>query len=761
MADATVFVGSVFDSTAAQPRQAAVLVRGGRIAAVTGSDRADELFAAGAEVVDIGDGLLVPGFQDAHVHPVYAGAAMTQCDLHGLRTEQESVDRVRQYAEQHPDRPWITGGGWSMEAFPGGLPTRQLLDAVVPDRPVYLPNRDGHGAWVNSRALDLAGITRDTPDPIDGRIERDADGEPLGTLQEGASQLVSRLLPELTAADYDLALDVAQQYLFSLGITGWQDAIIGEVNGRPDNLEAYLRAGADGRLKARVVGALWWDRGRGAEQIPELVQRRGDGAAGRFRPTSVKIMQDGVAENFTAGMTAPYLDACGCATGNAGLSFVDPAGLLEYVTRLDALGFQVHFHALGDRAVREGLDAIEAARAANGPTDGRHHLAHLQVVHPDDVPRFAALGATANLQPLWACHEPQMDELTIPFLGEPRWRWQYPFADLERAGARLAGGSDWSVSSPDVMWGVHVAVNRKAPPELELPGRDAPAFLPEQSLALSSALSAYTSGTAYVNHLDDVTGTLTVGKYADLALLDRNPFDGPAEAISATRVIRTWRSWPPSGFQHGVDVPAQRRPGVGGLGRAQRDQPVQRGPDRGGGQAGVGGRVRQGGDQSGQSGEQVGAGQHRQLLLPGQPAQRPALEHHGVGARMQQPPTDVAVRHRAQPVGRRPAADPAVGRGQGQAEIGQVDPDQFEHQLVQVGEVRVDARGGHPGLPGHPAQGGLGVPAAGFQQPARGSQQFGPQPAALTTPVRLPLLRHRLRHRRPSILAVAGQLNVR
>ena len=540
MADATIFVGSTWDSTSAQPRQAAVLVRGGRITAVTGADRADELSGAGAQLVEIGDGLLVPGFQDAHVHPIYAGGAMTLCDLHGIRTQHESVERVRQYALANPDRPWISGGGWSMEAFPGGLPTRQLLDAVVPDRPVFLPNRDGHGAWVNSKALELAGITRDTPDPTDGRIERDADGEPLGTLQEGASTLVARLLPAITAADYDAGLDAAQHYLFSLGITGWQDAIVGEVNGQPDNLEAYLRAAADGRLKARVVGALWWDRARGTEQIPELVARRDSGRAGRFRATSVKIMQDGVAENFTAGMTAPYLDGCGCATDNAGLSFVDPAALCGYVTELDALGFQVHFHALGDRAVREGLDAIEAARAANGPTDGRHHLAHLQVVHPDDVPRFAALGATANLQPLWACHEPQMDDLTIPFLGEPRWRWQYPFGDLERAGARLAGGSDWSVSSPDVMWGVHVAVNRQPPPDLVLPGRAAPAFLPEQSLALSSALAAYTSGSAYVNHLDDVTGTVEAGKYADLALLDRNPFALPADEISSIRVRGTY-----------------------------------------------------------------------------------------------------------------------------------------------------------------------------------------------------------------------------
>ena len=203
------------------------------------------------------------------------------------------------------------------------------------------------------------------------------------------------------------------------------------------------------------------------------------------------------------------------------------------MTALDAHGFQVHFHALGDRAVREALDAIEAARRANGFNDQRHHLAHLQVIHPDDVPRFRALGATANMQPLWAAHEPQMDELTIPFLGPERSSWQYPFADLLRAGATLAAGSDWPVSSPDPINGIHVAVNRVGP------GSDAEAFYPEQRLALVDALGAYTAGTAYVNHLDD-TGTIAVGNLADLAVLDRDPFAGPASEICHATVEQTF-----------------------------------------------------------------------------------------------------------------------------------------------------------------------------------------------------------------------------
>ncbi|MGW1050910.1 amidohydrolase [Streptomyces sp. NPDC002521] len=510
----------------------AVAVTGGRITAV-GGDELRDLAGPGTEMVDLAGRLLLPGFQDAHIHPVPAGLELTQCDLSGTTTAEETVAAVRAYADAHPEREWILGGGWSMEAFTGGTPTKELLDAVVPDRPVYLPNRDHHGAWVNSRALQLAGVDRNTPDPADGRIERDATGEPSGTLQEGAMQLVGRLTPPATPADRLAALLHAQRHLHALGITAWQDALVGDFLGMDDPAEAYLAAARDGSLTARVVGALWWDRERGAEQIPELVEKRAALSHGRFRAGTVKLMLDGVAENGTAALLDPYLDRCGCATANRGKSFIDPSRLPGYITELDALGFQCHFHALGDRAVRDALDAVEAARAANGPSDTRPHLAHLQVVHPDDVPRFARLGATANIQPLWAAHEPQMDELTIPFLGAERAAWQYPFGALLRSGARLAAGSDWPVSSPDPLQGIHVAVNRVEP------GGTASVFLPEERLGLADALMAYTAGSAYVNHLDD-TGRVAVGALADLVVLDRDPFAGPPEAIAETTVALTY-----------------------------------------------------------------------------------------------------------------------------------------------------------------------------------------------------------------------------
>lgn len=513
------------------PWHTAVAVTGGRITAL--GQAATAVRGASTEVIDLDGRVVLPGFIDAHIHPVVAGVESAQVDLTDADTVEQCLDAVGAYARKHPDREWITGGGWAMELFDQGASIREFLDQVVADRPVYLTNRDHHGAWVNSCALKRTTIDSITPDPRDGRIERDDTGTPTGMLQEGAMGLVAQHIPPLTAQERLAGLLAAQQTLHRFGIIGWQDALLGTSPLMADVTDAYLDAITGQQLTAKVVGALWWDRTRGGEQIDELVQLRDRHRQFGFDTSTVKIMQDGIAENFTAGMLAPYFDCCGQQTGNRGLSFVDPELLGGYVTELDRLGFQVHFHALGDRAVREALDAVEAARNANGPSDNRHHLAHLQVVDPADIPRFRQLGATANIQPLWATHEPQMDELTIPFLGADRAARQYPFADLATTGASIAAGSDWPVSDPNPWAAIHVAVNRFS---IDTPRE---VFLPEQRIDLEAAVAAYTTGAAYVNHWED-TGMIRVGNAADLIVLDTNPFALSPDTIGRTGVDMTF-----------------------------------------------------------------------------------------------------------------------------------------------------------------------------------------------------------------------------
>ncbi|SDT34827.1 amidohydrolase [Microterricola viridarii] len=529
--------GTVFTANTVRATASAVAVRGGRIIAV-GHEEVRELIGPHTELVNLAGRLLVPGFQDAHVHPVWGGLDLMRCNLADVNTRTEYRSLIAEHARDNPDTEWILGGGWSMSVFPGGTPLASDLDDIVGDRPAFLTNRDGHGAWVSSRALQLAGIDRDTPDPADGRIERLADGTPSGTLHEGAMNLVNRLLPKVGAAGMREALLTGQAYLHSHGVTAWQDAIVGSYGDADDPAPSYLAAARSGELTGRVVGALWWDRSRGLEQIEELVARRAEVHSGRFAATSVKVMQDGVAENFTASMLEPYSDGHGHPSDNSGISFVPPEILNEAVPLLDELGFQMHFHAIGDRAVRECLDAVAVAVARNGRNDNRHHIAHLQVVHPEDVPRFRELGVAANMQSFWATLEPQMVDLTLPFLGPTRSAWQYPFGDLLRSGAVLAAGSDWSVSTPNPLAAIHTAVNRQAAPGYE--EGDYEPFLPEQAIDLASSLTAYTAGSAWVNHLDDITGTIEVGKFADLAVLSRDPFAGPQEEIGLTTVEQTF-----------------------------------------------------------------------------------------------------------------------------------------------------------------------------------------------------------------------------
>lgn len=518
-ADLVIRGGRIFTADSAQPFVDAVAVVGDRIAAV---GEAVQTWEAGA-VVDLGGALATPGFIDAHVHPATSGLDKLRCHFDDADDAASALASIRSYASANPDLPWIIGAGWPQSWFRDGCPSKEILDRVVPDRPALLTNTDGHGAWANSRALEMAGIDSRTPDPPDGRIERLPDGSPQGTLHEGAIRLVERHAPKDTIDDLEAGLLRGQEELLGFGVTGWQDAIV------DDRVqEAYLRLDGDGRLKGRVVGALWWQRDKGMEQIHDLVARR-ERAGVLFRPSSVKLMLDGVVENFTASMLDPYLDGGGSPTENRGIDFIDPEELGLIVSMLDDHDFQCHFHAIGDRAVRNALDAIETARDRNGPSDNRHHIAHIQVIHPDDIPRFAALDVVANAQPLWANNDAYQTELTKPFLGPERSGWQYLFASLLASGARMGMGSDWGVSTANVMDEIHVAVTRTWD-EGEEP------FGLEEALTPLQALTAFTAGSAYINHAETYSGSLAAGKLADLAVLDRDPL---LEGFRGTRVTTT------------------------------------------------------------------------------------------------------------------------------------------------------------------------------------------------------------------------------
>lgn len=508
-----------------------VAVAGGRIVAVGQARELRRLAGPSARTIDLAGRLLLPGFGDAHAHPIMGGLDRLRCDLSEIDEEAGAYVRaIAAYAAAHPARTWIVGGGWSMAAFPEGRPARKLLDAATPDRPVLIHSRDGHSAWANSAALRIAGIDHGTADPPRGRIERDADGEPQGTLQESATDLVARHAPPASAAEREEALLSGQAYLHGLGITSWNEAIVD-----PESQAAYVALEGRGALTGRASLSLRWDEERGPEQLAELIERRAAIRAmgsPRLRAENVKIFQDGVMESRTAALLEPYQGPDGKAIDEAGTSIHPPECLREVVTGLEAKGFAVHAHAIGDRAVREVLDAMEAAAASNGRRNARHHIAHIQLIDPVDIPRFATLGVVANAQPLWAAEDSYLRDLTRPIVGDERTDRMYPFESLRRAGARLAIGSDWNVSTADPLALLEVAVRRIDPAR-----PDDPPFGPAERLSIEAALEAYTAGSAFVNGFDLEVGTLEAARAADLAVIDGDILSGSSRSTEATVVL--------------------------------------------------------------------------------------------------------------------------------------------------------------------------------------------------------------------------------
>lgn len=529
-ADLVLKGGAVYTVDAMRSWARAVAVRDGRITYVGSDEGVKPHIGSGTKVIDLKDRMVLPGFQDAHIHPIWGGIQALACDLSGLETREQYVEAVAEYARKNPHQPWILGGGWSMSAFqPGGITDRRLLDAVVPDRPVFLTSADGHTSWVNSKALEIAGITRDTPDPAGGRIDRDsATGEAIGSLQEFAGDLVREHVPPYTLAAQVKGLKYALDMVNGYGITAFQDAGVDFEGLR--GLDAYRQLDEIGELTARVVASLWWDKNSGEEQVPALLEKRKRYTKGRVSATTVKIMQDGVMENHTAALLEPYAGK----PGVSGFPMVDPQKLKQYVTRLDEEGFQVHFHAIGDGAIRQSLDAVEAARKKNGNRGNRHHISHIQLFHPADIPRFRELDVVANFQPLWALADEYITDMTIPFLGPDRSRWLYPIGSLVDSGAVVAFGSDWSVSTANPLEEIEVALTRMGPE-----GETKEPFLPEQRIDLPTALAAFTINAAYVNSLEKETGSIEVGKFADLIVLDRNLFSIEPSEISESKVLLT------------------------------------------------------------------------------------------------------------------------------------------------------------------------------------------------------------------------------
>ncbi len=518
--------GTVRTDDPARPVASALAVRDGRVSGL--DDEALAQAGAGTVEVDLAGGVLLPSFGDGHVHPLWGGVELTQAPVREARSVDEVVAAVRRYAEEHPDLQWVTGGSYDPTLAPGGLFDARWLDAAVPDRPVVLLSSDHHSAWVNSVALRQAGVTAATLDPPAAWVARRDDGEPLGTLVEWtAMDLVQRLVPPSSLAAKLAGLRAATALLASAGVTWAQEAALA-----PSDVATYLAAADAGDLAVRVNIALRAEPGEWPNQRAAFAAAR-ERAAGHpdVSARTVKFFADGVLEYGTAALCEPYANA----PHTCGLPVWSPAELAEAVAAFDADGFQVHIHAIGDAGVRAALDAVEHALGVNGPRDRRPVVAHTQVVDPADLPRFAALGVIANVEPLWACLDDCQVELTEPRLGEERSLRQYPMRSLADSGAPLSMGSDWPVSSMRPLEGLGVAVSR-----LNADGQPPGGWVPAERLDPATALRAYSAGVAFQAFEEGAWGRLTVGHRADLVALAADPFAVPPTEWGRIPVRGTW-----------------------------------------------------------------------------------------------------------------------------------------------------------------------------------------------------------------------------
>jgi hypothetical protein len=528
-ADLIVHNARIFAADGTAPFDGAIAVRGNEIVRV-GSDREVRRLRRPQTIeIDAGGGTVMPGFNDAHTHFLSGGLGLERANLLDSPTLADIERTIREFAAAHPDRPWVIGRGWYYEPFPGGLPARRILDALVPDRPAYMVAYDGHTAWVNTKALQVAGITRKTRDPKNGVVVKDSrTGEPTGVLKETAQRLVSRHLPEPTRDDRMRALRAAVDQAHRLGVTSVQNA-----HGDADEFALYEDLIREGALKVRVYSAVSIGLpvdAAGLDALEALRTRRPDDPL--FKTGAAKLMHDGVIESHTAAMLQPYANR----PSVKGEPRATPEELTRLVDALDARGWQIMIHAIGDAAIRQALDAFDHAAKVNpAPASGRRHrIEHIETTDPADIPRFGALGVIASMQPFHANPSPNQIGVWAGNIGPERASRGWSYGDISKAGGRLAFGSDWPVVTLDPRVGVNMAVNRTTP-EGTPPG----GWYPMQRVSLAAALEAYTSGAAFASFDEKRKGRISPGMLADLVILSRDLFALPAAKLLDATVVTT------------------------------------------------------------------------------------------------------------------------------------------------------------------------------------------------------------------------------
>ena len=505
----------------------AAAIQDGEIIAIGSNEEIQAMIGPETLTVDLTGRMALPGFHDTHVHPTMGGYALLGCNLEAESSVEAIITKVTACAGQ-TDEEWLEGHAFDLSLFGQDGPHKSLLDAIETDRPIVLWASDGHNAWANSKALELAMITVDTPEVPLGVIERDPDGSPSGTLRETAQELLREVVPKPTLESNIEALGEGIRHLNSVGITSFIDAWVGQ-----EDYQAYQAIEQSGELTARVVTSLTFESTftkHPGNEFNVVLAARNDYESNLVNHDSVKIFLDGVLEGETAALLEPYVGM----NGHRGDLILSPAELDAAVIRFDAMGLQVHMHAIGDLAVRAGLDAIAAARRQNGASDNRHHISHLQLIHIDDIERFASLDTAANFQALWAYPDEWILKLNLPVLGQERVQGMYPIASVERAGGRIVGGSDWNVSSANPLEAIEVAVRRQD--SLEATG---PVLNETERVSLATMIAAYTINAAWLMHQEDRVGSIEIGKQADIVILDRNLFEIPVTEINEAQVVQT------------------------------------------------------------------------------------------------------------------------------------------------------------------------------------------------------------------------------